>query len=78
MGAGGETVPLSGSGRPSLFAAVAATAATLLLFRIGSGHTVESRSFVERPEFAVWMWLYVIEVGAAAAFGLVTTLLPVK
>jgi hypothetical protein len=55
-----------------------AFAATVLLFRIGSGHTLQRRSFVERPEFAVWMWLYAIEVGAAAAFGLVTTLLPVR
>ena len=73
MGAsGGETVPSSGSGRASLFAAVAATAATVFLLRIGSGHTAESRGFAGRPEYAVWMWLYALEVGAAAAFGLAT------
>ena len=58
MGSGGETVPLSGSGRPSLFAAVAAMAVTVLVFRIGSGHTVEggrpSSTVAGKPTLDSW------------------------
>ena len=61
------SLPRLGSGRWSLLAALAAAGATLLLMRIGSGHTAGSRHFAARPEFAVWTWILAAETAAAAA-----------
>jgi len=61
------SLPPLGSGRLSLLAAFAAAGATILLMRVGSGHTVSSRSFAARPEFTVWTWILAGEAAAAAA-----------
>ena len=58
------------SGRVILVAAIACAGATLLVLRLGSGHTKASRGFAARPEFAVWVWLYAVYVGTAVAMGL--------
>ncbi len=58
------------SGRASLLAALACAGATLLLLRLGSGHTQASRRFAALPGFQVWVWIYAAEVGAAAALGI--------
>jgi hypothetical protein len=65
-------VPSSGSGRASLFAALAAAGGGVLLLRLGSGHTPESQRFAGRPEFDVWTWILAGEVAAAAAAGIAT------
>jgi hypothetical protein len=61
------SVPPSGSGRASLIAAVAAAGAGLLVMRMGSGHTADSRTFATRPEFGVWVAVLAVELAAAAA-----------
>lgn len=53
-----------------MLAALACAGATLLLLRLGSGHTHASRSFAALPQFDVWVWIYAAEVGAAAALGI--------
>ena len=58
------------SGRVSLLAALACAGATLLLLRLGSGHTPASQRFAALPQFDVWIWIYAAEVGAAAALGI--------
>jgi hypothetical protein len=58
------------SGRAPLLAAIAAAGATLLLLRLGSGHTQASRRFAALPQFDVWVWVYAAEVGIAAALGI--------
>ena len=58
------------SGRVSLLAALACAGATLLLLRLGSGHTRASQRFAALPQFDVWIWIYAAEVGAAAALGI--------
>jgi hypothetical protein len=58
------------SSRAPLLAAVAAAGATLLLLRLGSGHTQASRRFAALPQFDVWIWIYAAEVGIAAALGI--------
>ena len=58
------------SGRVSLLAALACTGATLLLLRLGSGHTPASQRFAALPQFDVWIWIYAAEVGTAAALGI--------
>jgi hypothetical protein len=58
------------SGRAVLFAALACAGATLLLLRLGSGHTPASRRFAALPEFDVWIWIYAVYVGTAVALGL--------
>ena len=58
------------SGKVILVAAIACAGATLLLLRLGSGHTQASRRFAALPEFAVWIWLYAVYVGTAVAVGL--------
>jgi hypothetical protein len=66
------SIPPSGSGRASLIAALALAATTLLLLRLGSGHTAESQRFAALPEFRVWTWAYAAYAAAAAAVGLAT------
>ncbi len=58
------------SGRAVLVAALACAGATLLLLRLGSGHTQASRRFAALPEFDVWIWIYAVYVGTAVALGL--------
>jgi hypothetical protein len=58
------------SGRVVLLAALASAGATLLLLRLGSGHTPASRRFAKLPEFDVWIWIYAAYVGTAAALGI--------
>ena len=58
------------SGRVSLLAALACAGATLLLLRLGSGHTPASQRFAALPQFDVWIWIYAAEVGTAAALGI--------
>lgn len=58
------------SGRAPLLAAVAAAGATLLVLRLGSGHTQASQRFAALPQFDVWIWLYAAEAGTAAALGI--------
>jgi len=43
------------SGKVILVAAIACAGATLLLLRLGSGHTQASRRFAAQPEFAIWI-----------------------
>ena len=57
-------------GRAPLLAALASSGATLLLLRLGSGHTQASRRFAALPQFDVWVWIYAAEVGIAAALGI--------
>ena len=57
-------------GRAPLLAALASSGATLLLLRLGSGHTLASRRFAALPQFDVWVWIYAAEVGIAAALGI--------
>ena len=57
------------SGRAPLLGAIAAAGATLLLLRLGSGHTQASQRFAALPQFDVWIWIYAAEVGTAAALG---------
>lgn len=57
-------------GRAPLLAALASSGTTLLLLRLGSGHTQASRRFAALPQFDVWVWIYAIEVGTAAALGI--------
>lgn len=57
------------SGRVVLVAALAPAGATLLLLRLGSGHTQASRRFAALPEFDVWIWIFAAYVGATAALG---------
>src|SRR6266511_1752419 len=66
------SIPPSGSGKASLLAALALAGTTLLLLRLGSGHTAASRRFAARPEFDVWTWAYAAYAAAAAAVGLAT------
>jgi len=58
------------SGRAVLVAALASAGATLLLLRLGSGHTQASRKFAAQAEFDVWIWIYAVYVGTAAALGI--------
>jgi hypothetical protein len=58
------------SGRVVLLAALASAAATLLILRLGSGHTLASRRFAKLPEFDVWIWIYAAYVGTAAVLGI--------
>jgi len=58
------------SGRAPLIAALVSAGLTLLLLRLGSGHTQASRSFAALPQFDVWVWIYAAEVGTAAALGI--------
>jgi hypothetical protein len=57
------------SGRAVLLVALVSTGATLLLLRLGSGHTPASRRFAALPEFDVWIWLFAAYVGTTAALG---------
>jgi len=59
--------PPSGTGRGALVAALVTAAATVLVVRLGSGHTIEGRRFAGRPEFLVWTWALAATVAAAAA-----------
>jgi hypothetical protein len=65
----GDKSPAASGGAP-LLAALAASGATLLLLRLGSGHTQASRRFAALPQFDVWVWIYAAEVGIAAALGI--------
>jgi hypothetical protein len=58
------------SGRVSLLATLACAGATLLLLRLGSGHTRASQRFAALPQFDVWIWIYAAEVGTAATLGI--------
>jgi len=53
-----------------LLAVLASAGATLLLLRLGSGHTQASRRFAALPQFDVWTWIYAGYVGTAAALGI--------
>jgi hypothetical protein len=64
-----SSVPPLGSGRASLFAALAAVGGSVLLMRWGCGHTEASQRFADLPEFDVWIWVLAAEVAAAAAAG---------
>jgi hypothetical protein len=66
------STPPSGSGGASLLAALALAGTILLLLRLGSGHTAESRHFAALPQFDVWTWAYAAYAAAAAAVGLAT------
>jgi hypothetical protein len=57
------------SGRAVLVVALASAGATLLLLRLGSGHTPASRRFAALPEFDVWIWIFAAYVGTTAALG---------
>jgi hypothetical protein len=63
------SVPPSGSGSRPLYAALVAVLIGLLLFRLGSGHTMASRRFVGRPQFDVFSWVMAAEMSAAAGTG---------
>ena len=58
------------SDRVVLLATLASAGTTLLLLRLGSGHTLASRRFGKLPEFDVWIWIYAAYVGTAAALGI--------
>jgi len=53
-----------------VLAALACAGVTLLVLRLGSGHTAASRRFAALPQFGVWVWIYAGEAGAAAALGI--------
>jgi hypothetical protein len=57
------------SGGAVLLAGLASAGATLLLLRLGSGHTQASRRFAALPQFDVWIWIFAAYVGGAAALG---------
>jgi hypothetical protein len=57
------------SGRVVMLITLVSAGATLLLLRLGSGHTPASRSFAALPEFDVWTWLFAAYVGTTAALG---------